>query len=563
MALVIRRREPVVDPDSLPGTLHPVVRRVYAARGVHSAQEIDHRLAGLLPPTLGGLPEAARLLADAVQQGRRIVIVGDYDADGATSTALGIWALRAMGAQDPQYIVPNRFTDGYGLSPALVDAARALGAELIVTVDNGITSIEGVARARAHGIDVIVTDHHLPGERLPQANAIVNPRLPGERFASPHLAGVGVMFYVLAGLRRELSARGWFSGRPAPRLAEGLDLVALGTVADLVRLDRNNRILVSEGLARMRAGRLRPGIAALLAGARRDPRHLTAQDLGYALGPRINAAGRMDDMATGIRCLLAEDPDEAAELAAELESHNAARRATQAQMDVEAMVQVEGSDAVGVSLYDPGWHEGVVGLVAGRVKERLHRPVVAFARAQQPGTLKGSARSIPGVHVRDLLAAVDAAHPGMILRYGGHAMAAGLSLREDALERFAAAFDEACRRNVDAELLEPVHLSDGPLSDAELELSTALALERAGPWGQGFPEPTFDGEFEIERSRTVGNGHQRYLLRSDGGLRLPAIHFGGAEQAATGRIRLLYQLVVDRWNETETLQLRVLDLAPA
>ena len=420
MNLQIRRREPG-EPDALPAELHPVVRRVYAARGVCRAEDTDHRLARLLPPTLNGLAEGARLLADAIEAGQLIVVVGDYDADGATSTALALSQMQQMGAERLDFLVPNRFTDGYGLSPAIVERAAEIGAEVIVTVDNGISSLAGVRAARERGMRVIVTDHHLPGPELPAADAIVNPNAGGCGFPSKHLAGVGVLFYLMTALRAELKARGAFEQRPAPRLAEGLDLVALGTVADVVRLDHNNRVLVTEGLRRMRAGRLRPGIAALLEVAGRDYRHLGASDLGFALGPRINAAGRLEDIGIGIRCLLATEIGEAQELAAELQRINAERRNTEAQMRDEALVQVEANDDVGVCLYDETWHEGVVGLVAGRVKEKLHRPTVAFAPAQADGELKGSARSIPGLHIRDILASIDAAKPALITRFGGHA----------------------------------------------------------------------------------------------------------------------------------------------
>ncbi len=561
-ALRIRRRDPG-QPEALPDSLHPVLRRIYAARGLRGPEDVDHRLAALLPPTLGGLELAAGLLADAMARDDLIVIVGDYDADGATSTALAISSLQAMGARRLDFIVPNRFADGYGLSPPIVEQARERGAQVLVTVDNGISSIAGVAAARAAGMRVVVTDHHLPGEQLPAADAIVNPNLGDDPFPSKHLAGVGVLFYLMTALRRELQARGHFHRREAPQLAAGLDLVALGTVADVVRLDRNNRILVEHGLRRMRAGRLRPGIRALLEVAGRDHRHLCASDLGFALGPRINAAGRLDDMSVGIRCLLASDEGEAMRLAAELNHYNAERRRTEAVMRDEAMVQVQASDAVGVCLFDEQWHEGVVGLVAGRVKEKLHRPVVAFAPAQADGLLKGSARSIPGVHIRDVLATIDAREPGLIDKFGGHAMAAGLSLPRAHLDRFRSAFDATCRAVADDEVLERVWLSDGPLSDDEWNADTVRAIESGGPWGQGFPEPMFDGEFEVLDSRTVGGSHQKYRLRRDDGRVVPAIHFGGAEQALTGRVRVLYHAGLNRFRGEETPEMRIAAMEPA
>lgn len=551
-------RRPVGDPDSLPASLHPVLRRLYAAREVH-ADELALDLKRLLPPDgLKGLPDAAVLVADTIAAGRRIVIAGDYDADGATGCALGVLGLRALGATSVDYVVPDRFRMGYGLSPELVDIAIERGAQLLITVDNGIASLAGVRHAREHGLTVIVTDHHLPGPELPAAEAIVNPNQPGCPFASKALAGVGVMFYLLLGVRAELRRRGTLLNEV--NLAQWLDLVALGTVADVARLDANNRVLVEQGLRRLRAGRARPGLLALLELAGRSPENLSGTDLGFVLGPRLNAAGRLDDMGAGIELLLADSLEAARPLARELDRLNRERRSLTSQMAEEAGYLLEDSVAVGVSVFDEGWHEGVVGLVASRLKERLHRPVTAFARAQEPGLLKGSARSIQGLNVRDALAAVDARHPSLIPRFGGHAMAAGLNLAEADYPRFAAAFDAVCREWLSPAELEQRLDTDGELSATELSLPTARALEQAGPWGNGFPEPQFDGEFQITGVKLMGSEqqHVRYRLRGEGD-ELEAVDFGGAERSRVvgSRIRAVYQLGVNRWNGRESLQLMI------
>jgi single-stranded-DNA-specific exonuclease len=564
------RRRPPGDATALPAELHPVLRRVYAARGAVVADDLSTDPARLHPPSaLRGIDAACELLADAIANGRRIVVAGDYDADGATATAVAILGLRMLGARSLDYVVPNRFTMGYGLSPALVELALARGAQLIVTVDNGIASLAGVAAANSAGVPVLVTDHHLAGPELPAAAAIVNPNLPGCDFPSKHLAGVGVMFYTLLALRARLRAQGAFAAAREPNLAELLDLVALGTVADVVRLDRNNRILVAQGIARIRAGRTRPGLLALLECSGRAAGNVRSADLGFVLGPRLNAAGRLDDMRAGIECLLAPDADAARPLARSLDALNRERRGIEAQMRDEALERVADNDAVGVALFDESWHEGVVGLVASRVKDRLHRPVIAFARASEPGLLKGSGRSIATLHLRDALAAVDAAHPGLILRFGGHAMAAGLSLAEDRLEEFSARFDEVCRASLDAAALEQIIETDGELSPEELNVDTAHALEDGGPWGQGFPEPLFEGEFEVREARPIGadSRHVRYRLES-GRMLIDAVDFGGAERAVTdGCVRVLYRLAVNRYNGrfggTEAAELRIEALAKA
>jgi single-stranded-DNA-specific exonuclease len=543
-----------------------VLRRVYAARGIRGDADLPLELRSLLPPdSLLGIEAAAALLADAIASRRRVVIAGDYDADGATATAVAVLGLRALGAAGVDYVVPNRFTMGYGLSPPLVELARAKGAELLVTVDNGIASLAGVAAAQAAGLPVLVTDHHLAGPELPAAAAIVNPNQPGCGFASKHLAGVGVMFYVLLALRARLRTAGHFAGRAEPNLAELLDLVALGTVADVVRLDHNNRILVAQGLARIRAGRARPGLLALLAAAGRDHSYISSADLGFVLGPRLNAAGRLEDMALGIECLLAATPEAAQPLAAQLDALNRERRDIEAQMRDEALELAADNSAVGVCLFDPAWHEGVVGLVASRVKDRLHRPVIAFARAAEGGLLKGSGRSIPGLHLRDALALVDARHPGLITRFGGHAMAAGLTLPEAALPAFSLAFDQDCMALLDAEDLEQVLETDGELDPTELHLDTAHLLEQGGPWGQGFPEPRFEGAFEIQELRRMGadGRHIKYRLRLPGGGLVEALDFNGAERLVqAGRVRLVYHIGVNRYRGLESLEMRIEYLEP-
>lgn len=553
-----RERGPVA---ALPAELHPVLRRVYAARGIHEPGLLALDLRQLLPPSaLAGIDAAAGLLAEAIERRQRIVIAGDYDADGATASAVAVLGLRALGAAEVRYVVPNRFTMGYGLSPPLVELALAEGAQLLVTVDNGIASLAGIAAANAAGLPVLVTDHHLAGPELPAAAAIVNPNQPGCAFPSKHLAGVGVTFYVLLALRARLRASGAFTRQPEPNLAELLDLVALGTVADVVRLDYNNRILVAQGLARIRAGRARPGLLALIEAGGRTPERISSIDLGFILGPRLNAAGRLEDMRLGIECLLAPDLETARPMAQQLDALNRERRSIEAQMRDDALAQIAECEDTGVALFEPDWHEGVVGLVASRVKDALHRPAIAFARASERGQLKGSGRSIPGLHLRDALANIDAAHPGLITRFGGHAMAAGLSLPEEAFEAFRIVFDAECRRLLDDEALERVIDTDGELDRVEFQLETALALEQAGPWGQGFPEPRFEGEFEVIDLRPIGSDgqHVRYRLRHDGGAVVNAVHFNGAEVAVEdGRLRAVYQLSVNRFRERESLEIRI------
>lgn len=568
----IRRREvPVLAPDALDG-IHPVLKRVYAARGIRDRRELDDGLGRLLAPDrLSGLDEAVPLLADAVMVGRRIVVVGDFDADGATSSALALRALRAMGAADVHYLVPNRFDYGYGLSPEIVEVAAGLSPSLLITVDNGISCLAGVAAARARGMSVLVTDHHLPGSCLPDADAIVNPNLRGDCFPSKNLAGVGVIFYVLAALRSHLRDRGWFKERgvPAPALADYLDLVAVGTVADVVPLDANNRLLVSQGMRRIRAGKASPGILALLSVAGRDPARLVASDLGFAVGPRLNAAGRLEDMSLGIECLLADDERTARVMAVRLDELNRQRRSIEAQMQEEALAaleRVEGTveDAPeiprGLCVMDPGWHQGVIGILASRLKDRFHRPTIAFA----PGggdELKGSARSIPGLHMRDALEEVASRRPGVISKFGGHAMAAGLTLPTRNLELFADEFEAVLARRLTEEDLTGVLLSDGLLQPDEFTLDLAEAVRNGGPWGQAFPEPAFDGFFEIQEARIVGEKHLKLTLRPEAStLSLDAIAFNAVDKGwdgYSGRVKALFRLDANEFRGRRRLQLMV------
>ncbi len=571
----IERRAPLCDTTQWPDSIHPVLRRVYAARGIDAPDGIDHRLARLLPPeTIAGMSGAAELLERCVREDRRIVVVGDFDADGATATAVAVRGLGLLGARQVGYRVPNRFTHGYGLSPALVEDLLPLRPELIVTVDNGIAAAAGVAAAHRHGIAVLVTDHHLPGADLPDAEAIVDPNLAADA-PGQTLAGVGVMFYLLLAVRARLREAGWFATRGIvePDLAGLLDLVALGTVADLVSLDYNNRVLIEAGLRRIRAGRASAGIAALIEASQRRAASLTSADLGYALGPRLNAAGRLEDMSLGIECLLTDDAARARHLAGLLDAINAERRGLQAGMVEQAEAQVQtflarhGDAAlpVGVVLADPAWHAGVVGLVASRLKERLHRPVIAFAPAGEGSAeLKGSARSIAGFHIRDALAEVEANQPGLIARFGGHAMAAGLTLTADALPAFAAAFDAVARARIPSALLDPVLLTDGGLDGADFHVELARQLRFAGPWGQGFPEPLFDDEFGLDGWRVMGESHLRLNLRhAASGTAVEAVMFGAYDgRPPPVRLRAAYQLALDEWNGRERLRLLLRHVEP-
>lgn len=566
--MLIERRKPCRGEDALPDDLPPLLKRVYLNRGIGSREELDLALGKLLgTEALGGLGEAVTLLQQALEEGRRILVVGDFDADGATSSALAIRALRAMGARDIHYLVPNRFDFGYGLTPPLVEIADSLDPWLIITVDNGISSIDGVAAARELGMHVLVTDHHLPPEELPVADAIVNPNLQDDEFPSKALAGVGVIFYVMVALRSRLRSLGWFEskGIAEPNMADYLDLVALGTVADLVPLDRNNRILVQNGLQRIRAGRCCAGIMALVDVSRRDLATLTSTDLGFFLGPRLNAAGRLEDMSVGIECLLTDDPLEARDLALQLDSLNRQRREIENVMKEQALAALESlhlaSETVpaGICLFDDDWHQGVVGIVASRVKEQYHRPVIVFA-AENVEMLKGSARSVQGVHIRDLLDAIATRHPGLIAKFGGHAMAAGLSLPRSNLEEFRELFDRFVRMQVDEQQLRGHLLSDGLLPKEELTLAHARMLRDAGPWGQGFPEPLFDDRFLVLDQRIVGDHHLKLKLAPEQypEVRLEAIAFNQADAhiLTTGQlIQAAFRLDINAYMGRESLQL--------
>ena len=571
----IERRAPAAG-AALPDTLHPLLRRIYAARGAVTSADLDHALATLHDfRGFGGVGEAVALLSECLHSNLKILIVGDFDADGATSSALAVRGLRALGARHVDYLVPNRFEYGYGLTPEIVALAAQRRPHLIVTVDNGISSHAGVAAARAAGMRVLVTDHHLPGATLPQADAILNPNLPGDGFPSKCLAGVGVMFYLLLALRAHLREANCFRDRSIrePNLAELLDIVALGTVADLVPLDHNNRVLVAQGLARIRAGCCVPGIRALLQLGKRELEYVSAADLGFTVAPRLNAAGRLTDMSLGIECLLSDDPVRAQALAVKLDELNYQRRDIEARMQAEALQVLErmGFDAAdpdlpfGLCLFDSAWHQGVVGLVASRIKERVHRPVIVFARADD-GLLKGSARSIKGLHIRDALEAVDTRHPGLIAKFGGHAMAAGLSLAENHFQRFAEAFDAEVRRWLKADDLAGVLYTDGELKPEYLSLESAELLRNAGPWGQAFPEPCFDGVFQVLERRVVGNGHLKFVLEAAGNAaRVEAIAFHPVGQQLPPdcpQVRMVYRPEVNEFRGERRLQLLVEHIEP-
>ena len=567
MLTVVRRVVPG-GAEALGADLHPVLRRVYAARGLRSSEELKLTLERLAPVgSLGGAEAAAQLLIRH-RQGR-VLVVGDFDADGATSTALMLRALRGFGFSAVDFLVPNRFEYGYGLTPEIVAVAAERAPTLIITVDNGISSHAGVLAARSRGIDVLITDHHLPAAQLPDANAIVNPNLPGNGFASGALAGVGVAFYVCAALRRALESAGLLSAG-APPIASFLDLVALGTVADVVPLDANNRVLVAQGVARIRAGRCVAGISALLQVARRSQADLVSSDLGFAVAPRLNAAGRLSDMSVGIRCLLSDDSAEARALAIELDGLNAQRREIEAEMQLKALGAVralreESGDQKrsGVCLFDAEWHQGVVGLVAGRVKEQLRRPVVAFALVDER-TLRGSARSVAGVHIRDVLEAVATTHPGMLEKFGGHAMAAGLSLPRAQLDRFARAFDQEVARVMALGAASDVVETDGELKPDEIALPLATALRAGGPWGAAFAEPLFDGVFEVRGTpRVLAERHLKFQVSAQegrGGFEAIAFNNVDPQRPAplpSGRVRLIYRLGTNEYQGEQRLQLVV------
>lgn len=572
MPLLIKRRLPSGELD-LPDDIHPVLKRIYAARDIKTADDLNYSLQMLLPfEDLSNIQEAVALLADAIKNNKRILIVADFDADGATSCVVGLQGLRQMGATDVVYVVPNRFQFGYGLSPEIVEVAAKMQPDLLVTVDNGISSVEGVQLARDKGIDVLVTDHHLPGEQLPNANAIVNPNQVGDKFPSKMLAGVGVMFYILVALRAHFREQNWFHEQniEEPNLAKLLDLVALGTVADVVPLDRNNRLLVSQGLARIRSGKCRPGIKALLLAANRTLERVTAQDMGFAVGPRLNAAGRLSDMSLGIECLLSDDEMQARNMAVRLDELNKERREIQDEMQEQALIDIteldldEAEMPLGVCLFNEDWHQGVVGILASKIKDKLHRPVIAFAK-DKDGFIKGSARSISCVHIRDVLDTIAGQHPGLIDKFGGHAMAAGMTIKELDFEAFKQAFDQELRRFVTAEDLNGSLYSDGELTPNEITFELANVIQEAGPWGQGFPEPQFDGEFELVESRIVGEKHLKLQLRAQSqsggqGKIIDAIAFnftGKAWSTKPERVHTVYRLGINEFRGRRQLQLTI------
>ena len=567
MILPIVRRE--VTGASLSSDLHPVIDRIYRGRNIANLDDLENGLKGLTHfNVLKGMPQAAQILSNAVVQNKRIIIVGDFDADGATSTSVCILALRAMGYHNVDFLVPNRFDFGYGLSVPIVDEAAKQGAEVIVTVDNGISCIDGVTHAKSLGMQVVVTDHHLPGDVLPPADAIVNPNQPGCEFPSKNLAGVGVAFYIMLALKAELQQQGYFekAGVAPPNLASLLDIVAVGTVADVVVLDKNNRILVHQGLQRIRAGKCRPGIKALVEVANRDCAHLTSTDLGFVVGPRLNAAGRLDDMSQGIACLLEDETIQARMIAAELDALNKERREietgmkAQAETVLEQMALDEGDMPSALVVYREDFHQGVIGIVAGRLKEKYLKPVIAFAH-QDDEIIKGSARSIPGVHIRDVLDEVNTRYPGVIEKFGGHAMAAGLSLPVAKLQDFEQAFVDIARAHMAK--LDGNHalLSDGDLSSKELCLPFAHLLRQAGPFGQGFESPLFDGEFALLDQRLVGQKHLKMVLKSDGANEVDAIAFNvdlkSWPNAMVKRVHIAYRLDINVFRGQETVQLIV------
>ncbi len=569
------KRRPLTDINALPDSLSPLMRRIYLARGIDSLDSLERSAKGLFAPTqLFGIQPAAALLFDAVSKQQRIIVVGDFDADGATSSALSVLALRMLGSNNVDYLVPNRFEDGYGLSPEVVDQAIEIGAELIMTVDNGVSSISGVKYAKEKGLTVVVTDHHLPGAELPIADAIVNPNLHQCDFPSKALAGVGVAFYLMLALRALMRSNNWFArqGIAEPNLSELLDLVALGTVADVVPLDKNNRILVHQGLQRIRAGKVRPGIQALIEVAKRNPARLVASDFGFALGPRINAAGRLDDMSFGVELLMSNNIHAARRMASELDGLNQTRREIEEGMKQEAMAfceRLQFSDTqqmpFGLALFQRDWHQGVIGILASRIKEQFHRPVIAFADGGD-GLIKGSCRSINGVHMRDLLDRIDVQNPGLILKFGGHAMAAGLTIKESDFERFSALFDQGVRDEIDEDALKGVVLSDGELTPEEFSMHVAHDIRAGGPWGQAFPEPIFDGEFKILNQKLVGEKHLKLIVEPihkghTSSVMLDAIAFNVDlrrwPDASVKSVRLAYRLDINEFRGNQSLQLMV------
>lgn len=573
MIEIQRRPEPDLSP--LPDSIPPILKRIYINRGITDIAQLETSARGLHSyQKLGGIEQAVELLFQAIQEQKRIIVVGDFDADGATSSALSVLALRMLGSNNVDYLVPNRFEDGYGLSPEVVDQALELGAEMIMTVDNGVSSIEGVRYAKENGITVLVTDHHLPGQVLPEVDAMVNPNLDSCAFPSKALAGVGVAFYLMMALCVHMRKHNWFAlqGMQEPKLMELIDLVALGTVADVVPLDENNRILVHQGLQRIRAGKARPGIQALIEVAKRDARRLVASDFGFALGPRINAAGRLDDMSFGVELLMCNNIHAARRMASELDGLNQTRKEIEEGMKQEAMAFCErlqfGENSelpYGLSLFQRDWHQGVIGILASRIKEKFHRPVIAFADGGE-GTIKGSCRSIPGLHMRDALDFIDTQNPGLIIKFGGHAMAAGLTIKEQDFERFSRLFDEVVKKELDEAALKGVILTDGELKPEEFSMHIAEQLRAGGPFGQAFPEPIFDGEFKVLHQKLVGEKHLKLMLEPlykghPTNVMIDGIAFNVDlrrwPDASVKTVRLAYKLDVNEFRGNQSLQLMI------
>lgn len=548
---------------------HPLLNRIYQHRGVSQAQELEYQLKQLhRPELLQNLEQALAVLCDCRQHQGRIMVVGDFDADGATSTALAVGALRAFGYQSVDYLIPDRFTQGYGLSLAVAESVIEKGADLVLTVDNGISSFEGIARLKAAGIQVVVTDHHLPADSLPEADAMVNPNLSDCRFPSKSLAGVGVIFYVMAALRTKLQSLGLLAEN-APNLTESLDLVALGTVADVVPLDHNNRILVHQGLGRINVGLCRPGIKALIEVAKREIGSLKTADLGFAIAPRLNAAGRLENMSLGVELLLCQEMSLARKLALELDSLNQMRKEFEQEMKTEALAicaklpDLNDSDkAAGIVLYQPDWHQGVIGILASRIKEQFHRPVIAFAQENEESSLiKGSARSVSGLHIRDLLERINSRYPNLLIKFGGHAMAAGLTIEQTSLERFRQAFNEVIEEAADSNCLQGIIYTDGELGAQDFNLQTAELLAQAGPWGQNFPEPSFEGEFQILQQRLLGGKHLKLIVQNAYGMMLDAIWFNVDlryfPDFSIKNARLVYRLDVNEYRGNRNIQLQI------
>ncbi|MCR9849759.1 single-stranded-DNA-specific exonuclease RecJ [Vibrio antiquarius] len=569
------QRRPEPDLSLLPDSIPPILKRIYINRGITEPAQLETSARGLHSyQKLGGIEQAVELLFQAIKEQKRIIVVGDFDADGATSSALSVLALRMLGSHNVDYLVPNRFEDGYGLSPEVVDQALELGAEMIMTVDNGVSSIEGVRYAKENGITVLVTDHHLPGQVLPDVDAMVNPNLENCHFPSKALAGVGVAFYLMMALCVHMRKHNWFAeqGMQEPKLMELIDLVALGTVADVVPLDENNRILVHQGLQRIRAGKARPGIQALIEVAKRDARRLVASDFGFALGPRINAAGRLDDMSFGVELLMCNNIHAARRMASELDGLNQTRKEIEEGMKQEAMAFCErlqfgeGSELpYGLALFQRDWHQGVIGILASRIKEKFHRPVIAFADGGE-GTIKGSCRSIPGLHMRDALDFIDTQNPGLIIKFGGHAMAAGLTIKEQDFERFSRLFDEVVKKELDEAALKGVIMSDGELKPEEFSMHVAEQLRSGGPFGQAFPEPIFDGEFKVLHQKLVGEKHLKLMLEPlykghPTNVMIDGIAFNVDlrrwPDASVKTVRLAYKLDVNEFRGNQSLQLMI------